>query len=213
MTGQIAHAVERTASRFVRTWGFSAVEMVAARFRMTERAPAPRSTLARRALAALPDIAWLDPGLEWFSLLDHPSSMRAAIEKIVATVGAVEPVELEQALGKGHSFCGAPPAVVHAYVVALSRRVTPFGAGRRGPWLDPEEHVVLDALERAGGHADLRKLRQTTTGRLAPALLTRVLNASPLFLREARGSYRVVGAFPSASAPTLVPSLSWEARL
>src|SRR5579863_2758613 len=47
---EIGRAVERTAVRFVRTWGFSTVEMVAARFRMTSKASVPRGSLARQAL-------------------------------------------------------------------------------------------------------------------------------------------------------------------
>src|SRR6516164_4470649 len=80
---RIASAVERVGVRFVRAWGFSTVGMVAARFRIVDKVKAPREVLARRALAALPGILWLDPTREWFTLLDCESAMRAAIEKVV----------------------------------------------------------------------------------------------------------------------------------
>src|SRR5262245_44664574 len=107
---QIASAVERTAARFVKRWGFSTASMVAGKFRLLSRATAPREVLARRALSALPGVTWLDPAREWFTLLDRPSAVREAIEKVVAVAGVVERAELEEALGKRHSFGGAPPA-------------------------------------------------------------------------------------------------------
>jgi hypothetical protein len=189
---QIDAAVGRTAARFVRTWGFSTVGMVAGKFRLLAKASAPREVLARRALSALRGITWLDPAREWFTLLDHPSAMREAIEKIVAVAGVVEREQLEEALGKRHSFGSAPPAVVRAYVEALAARV--LRPGSRGPTLTPEELVVLEAFERVGRTAGLPALRAATRGRLAEPALAHVLRSSPLFLREARGTYRLVGS-------------------
>jgi len=201
-------AVERTAVRFVRTWGFSTVGMVAGRFRLLGKATAPRDVLARRALAALPDIEWLDPTREWFTLLDHESAMRAAIEKIVAVAGVVEREDLEQALGKRHAFGDAPPAVVRAYVEALAARV----ARRRTPLatFTEEELVVLEALERMGGRASLPELREAT--RLSPDALAHVLRSSPLFLRETRAIYRVVGASLWRTMPGPTPPRHWRAH-
>jgi hypothetical protein len=196
---QIGSAVERTAVRFVRAWGFSTVEMVAAKFRMLARAALPRDTLARRALAELADVAWLDPTREWFTLLERPSPMRAAIEKIVAVAGIVERDELELALGKRHAFGDAPPSIVRAYVETLAARVSRSSDPRSA--LTPEEHVVLEAFERAGGA--LAELREATRGRLVPEALARVLGKSPLFLRAGRGAYRVVGSFPLPRYVTL----------
>ena len=214
---QIGSAVERTAVRFVRTWGFSTVEMVAARFRILTKATVPRESLTRRALGALPDVVWLDPTREWFSLLERESTMRASIEKIVVAVGVVERDELERALGKRHSFGGAPPAVVRAYVEALSAHVSRRGRASLLAGLTPEEHVVLEALERAGGDADLAGLRDLTLGRLAPGALTRVLQVSPLFLREGRGIYRVVGSRsgsrPGSRSGSRPASRLWPAAL
>jgi hypothetical protein len=190
---QIGLAVERVAVRFVRTWGFSTVEMVATKFRLLLRAPAPRAPLARRALAALPDLAWLDPTREWFTLLDRPSAMSASIEKIVSNVGAVGLEDLEAALGKRHSFGAAPLAVVRAYLAALATRVARRGSLSPDAHLTTGERVVLAAFEGAGGVAALADLRAATHDRLEPAMLTRVLQGSPLFLREGRGTYRLVG--------------------
>jgi hypothetical protein len=188
---RIDSAVERTAERFIRAWGFSTVGMVAGKFRLLAKATAPRQVLARRALAALPDIEWLDPSREWFTLLDRESAMRAAVEKIVAVAGVVEGHELEKALGKRHSFGDAPPAVVRAYVEALAARVV-----RRGPFdwtLTAEELAVLEAFADAGASLGLAELRVAMGGRVPEASLAHVLRASPIFLREARGLYRVVG--------------------
>jgi hypothetical protein len=192
-------------------WGFSTAGMVAARFRIIEKVTAPREVLARRALAALPDIVWLDPTREWFTLVERESAMRDAIEKVVATVGVVEREELEQALGKRHSFGAAPPLVVRAYVEALAARVARRRSARSE--LSSEEHVVLEAFERAGGHASLAELRRVTAGRLASGGLTHVLKASPLFVREARGIYRVVGTRPWPTVPGLAPWGEWRAAL
>jgi hypothetical protein len=192
---QVASAVERTAVRFVSAWGFSTVGMVAARFRVTSRAPLPREVLARRALAALPDLEWLDPSREWFTLLERASAMRAAIEKIVAVAGVLEREELEEALGKRHAFGDAPPAVVRAYVEALAARVRRPGALRVE--LTSEELVVLDAFERLGASAGLLELRLATVGRISESALAHVLRSSPLFVRASRGTYRVVGSFPA----------------
>jgi hypothetical protein len=190
---RIVAAVERAAVRFVRTWGFSTLGMVAARFRIVEKVTAPREVLARRALASLPDIVWLDPAREWFTLVERDSALRAAIEKVVGVVGVVDRADLEQALGKRHAFGAAPPVVVRAYVEAIAARV----ARRSSPVeLDPEEHVVLEAFEHAGGRASLADLRTGTRGRLVPGALARVLRESPLFVRVSRGTYRVVGSFP-----------------
>jgi hypothetical protein len=176
--------------------------MVAARFRIVDKVKAPREVLARRALAALPGILWLDPTREWFTLLDCESAMRAAIEKVVGVVGVVGRAELEQALGKRHAFGAAPLVVVRAYVEAIAARV----ARRSSPVvLTPGEHVVLEAFERAGGRASLTELRAATRGRLAPLSFARVLRESPLFVRESRGTYRVVGSLPltRVTAPAL----------
>jgi len=207
----IGAAVERMAVRFVKAWGFSTVETVAGRFRMTTKATASRAAIARRALAELPDLAWLDPTREWFTLLDRESAMRIAVAKIVSTVGVVDHAELELALGKRHSFGAAPPPVVRAYVSALAARV----ARERlfpGALLSPEEKVVLGAFEHAGGAATLEDLRERTRHRLASAALTRVLQASPLFVRSARAAYRVVGS-PLLPVPALVPWRQWQAAL
>jgi hypothetical protein len=201
---QIDSAIERVAARFVRTWGFSTVGMVAAKFRLFAKATAPREVLARRALAALPDVEWLDEAREWFTLLDRESAMRAAIEKIVAVAGVVERHELEEALGKRHSFGAAPAAVVRAYVGALAARVH-----RRGPFdwsLTPEELVILEAFEQAGPSLGLAELRAATRVCLPQASLAHVLRSSPLFVRASRGTYRVVGSFPLARYVTLAGS-------
>jgi hypothetical protein len=206
---QISRAVERVAIRFVRTWGFTTVGMVAASFRLCTPAPAPRTALTRRALAALADLEWLEPTQEWFSLLDHDSAMRAATEKILAISGRVETDELVRALGKRRSFGGAPPAVVQSYVAALSARAARLG---RNASVSPVEHAVLEALHEAGGVADLGDLRRATRGALSVVELRRVLQASPLFLRAGRGTYRVVGirAWP---ARAMVPSAAWQPTL
>jgi hypothetical protein len=210
---QIDRSIERTAIRFVKTWGFTTVEMVAARFRMLSRAPAPRASLTRQALRSLPDLQWLDPTREWFSLLDRDSAMRASLEKILGVVGVVEPDELALALGKRHSFGVAPPAVVSAYVEALSSRVSRQGFVSENAALTTEEHVVLEALRHAGGLADLAELRQATRGFISVPAMTRALQTSPLFLRVGRGKYRVVGAQSWPIAPALTLSLPWRAAV
>jgi hypothetical protein len=209
---RINAAIERTAVRFVKAWGFSTVEMVAGRFHSPAKVLASRAALARRSLSALPDVAWLDPTREWFTLLDRDSAMRSAVEKIVSTVGVVDLGELELALGKRHSFGAAPPTVVRAYLEVLAARV----ARERlfpGALLSPEEKVVLGIFEPAEGAATIEHLREHSRHRLAPAALTRVLQASPLFVRSSRGAYRVVGSplLPPASA--LVPWRQWQAAL
>jgi hypothetical protein len=201
---QISSAVERTAARFVRAWGFSTVGMVAGKFRLLSRAAAPREVLARRVLSASPGVTWLDPAREWFTLLDQPSAMREAVEKVVAVAGVVEREELEEALGKRHSFGGAPAAVVRAYVEALAGRVLRRGA--RGATLTPEELAVLDAFEHTGRTASIPRLRAATRGRLSAPVLAHVLRSSPLFVHEARGTYRVVGSCPAARYVTFAGS-------
>jgi hypothetical protein len=206
---RIASAVERAAVRFVRIWGFTTVETVAGHFRMLTPAPAPRASLARLALARLPDIVWLDPTREWFSLLDRAEGMRAALEKIRAAVGLVDVDELERALGKRHSFGEAPRAVVRAFVEALSALPSCRELVTR---LTPEELTLLEAFESAGGAAHLDELRAATRGRLPPVALARVLQASPLFLHTGRGAYRLVGrSLPWTPSPHLVPSAAWQA--
>jgi hypothetical protein len=201
---QINSAVERAAGKFVRTWGFSTVGTVAGKFRLLARATAPRDVLARRALAALPDIEWLDPSREWFTLLERESTMRLAVEKIVAVAGIVEREELEEALGKRNAFGDAPPNVVRAYVEALAARVRRPGALRIA--LTPEELVVLGAFERLGPSACLADLREATRGKLSEASLGHLLRASPLFVGASRGTYRVVGAYPVSRYVTLAGS-------
>jgi hypothetical protein len=209
---RIGVAVERVAVRFVKTWGFSTVGTVAGHFRLPTRATASRSLLARRVLAGLPDVAWLDPTREWFTLLDRASAMRSAVEKIVSTAGVVDLAELELALGKRHSFGAAPPRVVRIYVGALAARVSRDRLFP-GALLSPEEKVVLGVFEHAGGTVTTEELREQTRHRLAPAALTRVLQASPLFLRSARGAYRVVGSPFLPPVPALVPWRQWQAAL
>jgi hypothetical protein len=124
--------------------------------------------------------------------------MSSAVEKILGVAGVVERDELELALGKRHAFGEAPPTVVRAYVEALAARVARRRSARAT--LTAEENVVLEALERAGGRTSLPELREATAGRLALDALARVLRTSPLFLRESRAIYRLVGraagAFP-----------------
>jgi hypothetical protein len=212
---KIGRAVERAAVRFVRSWGFSTVEMVASRFRMTTKATIPRASLARQVLVALPDVEWLDPAREWFTLLERESPMRAAIEKLMSAFPVIARADLEQALGKRHSFGAAPPAVVSAYVDALLGGVSRRGAPRGRAALGPEELLVLRALERLGGHAAVALLRETTRGQLSPVALNRVLQTSPLFLHASRGAYRVAGssAPPLSPPPVLGPAREWRAAL
>jgi hypothetical protein len=208
---KISGSVERTAVRFVRTWGFSTVETVAGHFRILAKSPAPRASLARRALASLPDLAWLDPTREWFTLLDRDSMMRASIEKVVNALGVVDRDDLELALGKRHSFGAAPPRVVRAYVETLAARVARQGAICENVVLSLEEQTVLEAFERLGGAAELEPLRAET--RLQTTALRRVLDRSPLFLRASRASYRLVGAFAVGPAPAAARAPEWRAAV
>ncbi|HVZ75318.1 MAG TPA: hypothetical protein VHJ20_23230 [Polyangia bacterium] len=189
VSSSIAGAVETAAKRFVRQWGFTTLTTVAGSFRLTRRTLAPREVLARRALDARADVAWLEPTREWFSLSDVPSAPGRAAAKVFAVAGSVAPAELAAALGKRHSFGSAPPAVVDAYVSLLAAR--PLAAAA----LEPEEGTLVEWLRVLGGLAERRALFALGAARGLPRkILRQVLAASPLFLPAGRGVVRLVGA-------------------
>jgi hypothetical protein len=203
-------AIELVAARFVRTWGFTTVNMVAWRFRLLSRTGDSRIVLARRALERLPDICWLDPTCEWFSLLDRDSPLKAAIAKILSVAGDVDRDELGRALGKRHQLRDAPPIVIQTYLTALldQLRASPAIPAR----LSHEERALVAMLRAAGGSDDLPSLRrQVDAQSLEPLAVIRALHTSPLFLRTSRGTYRLVGSPLSCAA--LIPSRAWQAAV
>ncbi len=201
-------AIEITAARFVRTWSFTTVEMVASRFRLVRRATEPRAVLARRAIEQLPDLCWLDPTREWFSLLAQDSPGKLALAKIETVTKDIDVAELHLALGKRHTFRDVPAVVVDAYLVVLARLASTSRPSR----LTREEEALIQLLRTEGGSADVQSLRARATGlRLDGAAVARTLKVSPLFLPAGRGRYRLIGA-PRAY-PMLVSSSAWEATI
>jgi hypothetical protein len=200
-------AIEITAARFVRTWGFTTIEMVAACFRLVRRSTEPRAVLARRAIERLPDLCWLEPTREWFSLLARDSPGKIALAKIAAVTTDVDGAELRLALGKRHAFRDVPPAVVDSYLGVLTR-LPP--STRHG--LTPEETALVLLLRADGGSADVQTLRARAADlSLDGASVARTLRASPLFLPAGRGRTRLIGS--PRGYPMLVSSPAWEATI
>jgi hypothetical protein len=215
MSAAVERAVERTAVRFVRTWGFTTVGMVSQRFRLTTTTSEARREIAARALTRLPDLRWLDSDGEWFTLISRESPQKAALAKILATTSDVAREDLELALGKSHSFAHAPSGVVRAYIaelVANHGRSPSTARAARASALTGVERVLVDVLHERGGQAEIELLRHETahlaiTGRA----LRRAIALSPLLLPVARGTYRLVGA--PVAARTLVSSGQWATAI
>jgi hypothetical protein len=214
----VERAVARVATRFVRTWGFTTVGMVAQRFRLTTTSDEPRPVMARRALSRLRDLRWLDADHEWFTLVECDSPPSAALAKIMAVCGSVDLEDLVPALGKRHSFGDAPASVVRAYLDELVGRHERSRAWAAGPAiasaLTRAEQVLVDSLRDAGGSADIAILRRDAARRsISEEILTRTLAQSPLFMRVSRGTYRVVGTGLPIEPRRLMSSARWEAAL
>jgi hypothetical protein len=208
----VQSAVDVTATRFVRTWGFTTVGMVAQRFRLTTTTNESRLSLTRQALCRAPDLRWLDPICEWFTLIECDSRPKAALAKILAVSGDVDREELARALDKRHSFREVPYDVVRAYLAELVSHHARVAAPRHAGGLTRVEHVLVDVLHERGGCADIHALRRDVKRRsITPAALKRTLSESPLFLRVAHGIYGLVGA--GAGVPvgprTLISSDQW----
>ncbi|HSZ84314.1 MAG TPA: hypothetical protein VLA14_18640 [Polyangia bacterium] len=202
-------AIEITAARFVRTWGFTTIEMVAACFRLVRRSTEPRAVLARRAIERLPDLCWLEPTREWFSLLERDSPGKTALAKIAAVTTDVDGAELHLALGKRHAFRDVPPAVVESYLAVLTRLPRPTST-RHG--LTPEETALVLLLRADGGSADVQTLRARAADlSLDGASVARTLRVSPLFLPAGRGRTRLIGS--PRGYPMLVSSPAWQATM
>jgi hypothetical protein len=202
-------AIEITAARFVRTWGFTTIEMVARCFRLVRRSTEPRAVLARRAIERLPDLSWLDPTREWFSLLERDSPGKQALAKIAAVTTDVDGAELHLALGKRHTFRDVPPAVVDSYLAVLTRQ-PPTTSRDNG--LTREETALVRLLRYDSGNADVQTLRARAAElSFDGASISRTLRTSPLFLPAGRGRYRLIGS-PRAY-PMLVSSPAWEATI
>jgi len=202
-------AIEITAARFVRTWGFTTVEMVARCFRLVRRSTEPRAMLARRAIERLPDLCWLEPTREWFSLLERDSPGKAALAKIAAVTTEVDGAELHLALGKRHTFRDVPPAVVDAYLAVLTR--SPPSTSRDNV-LTREERALVLLLRAEGGSAEVHTLRARAAElSFDGAAISRTLQTSPLFLPAGRGRCRLIGS--PRGYPMLVSSLAWEATI
>jgi hypothetical protein len=205
----VERAVAMVAVRFVRTWGFTTVGMVSQRFRLTTTPNESRLAMARRALALLPDLRWLNPAREWFTLLESDSPTKAAFAKIVAITEGVDRRELVLALGKHHSFGDAPEDVVHAYLdelVSSHERSRAWAAGATNASVPTrEEQMLIDSLRDTGGSADITVLRRDAQrGSISAEALTRTLSHSPLFVRVSRGTYRLIGdCFPVEPRPLL----------
>jgi hypothetical protein len=202
-------AIEITAARFVRTWGFTTVEMVASCFRLVRRSTEPRAVLARRAIERFPDLCWLDPTREWFSLLERDSPGKQALAKIAAVATDVDGGELHLALGKRRAFRDVPPAVVDAYLAVLTRSPPTTS---RDDGLTCEETTLVRLLRADGGNADVQALRARAAElSFDGASISRTLRTSPLFLPAGRGRYRLIGS-PRVH-PMLVSSPAWEATI
>ena len=206
-------AIRSVAERFVRTWSFTTVEMVAGRFRPSRPSTRTRTSLVRRALALMPDLCWLDPTCEWFSLLDCASPATATLDKIESLAGAqrLDREELFAALDKRHTFRDVPHVVVQSYLSALlarPRAATATALAR----LSDEERTLVALLNSAGGSLDTETLRHQAAARgFDAATVMRALQASPLFLRSGRGLYRLVSV-PFARTE-VAPSPRQEATL
>jgi hypothetical protein len=212
----IERAVSRVATRFVRTWGFTTVGMVSERFRLTTTCNEPRSVVARRALARFRDLRWLDAEHEWFTLLETESPPKAALAKIIAVTGSVPREDVLSALGKRHWFRDAPHDVVCAYLDELVRshnRSRSWSASTTNESIPTrEEQVLIDAFRSAGGSADLEILRRhARRSSISEEALTRTLSNSPLFVRVARSTYRLLGAPLPLRLRPLLTSGRWEA--
>lgn len=199
---RLVESVERVAARFVRTWGFTTVAMVSAHLRITAPSGLSHIALTRRALDAMPDLAWLDPSREWFTLLDRESPMRTAVEKIYDVAGDVGRTDTTLALGKRGSFGNAPARVVAAFVARLVARVATDSPAARAGRATRDEWILIDVLRHASGAVDLSTLRQATSRFVSPKVATRVLRSSPLFLRVGQGRYRLVGTSQRTPAPS-----------
>ena len=201
-------AIEITAARFVRTWGFTTIEMVAACFRLVRRSTEPRAVLARRAIERLPDLCWLEPTREWFSLLERDSPGKTALAKIAAVTTDVDGAELHLALGKRHAFRDVPHAIVGSYLAVLTR----LASTSRPSGLTRQEEALVRLLRDDGGNADAQTLRARAAAlSFDVASISRTLRTSPLFLPAGRGRYRLIGS-PRA-CPMLVSSPAWEATI
>ena len=194
-------AVAACAARFVRTWGFTTVEMVAGRFRPSRTSTQTRTSMVRRALAHLPELRWLEPTCEWFTLLDCESPATATADKIAAVANALDGDELYAALDKKHTFRDVPPVVAQAYVSSLLTRPR-VPAEATLARLPREERALIGLLLDAGGASDTELLRRRAAAlSLDAATVRRTLQSSPLFLRAARGVYRLAGAPLGPTAP------------
>jgi hypothetical protein len=202
-------AIEITAARFVRTWGFTTVEMVASCFRLVRRSTEPRAVLARRAIERLPDLCWLEPTREWFSLLGRDSPGKLALAKIAAVTTDVDGAELRLALGKRHAFRDVPPAVVDAYLAVLTH-LPPSRS--HDDALTREETALVLLLRADGGSAEVQTLRARAAElSFDGASISRTLRTSPLFLPAGRGRCRLIGS--PRGYPMLVSSPAWEATI
>jgi hypothetical protein len=207
-------AIDTTAARFVRAWGFTTVGMVARRFRLTTTTSESRLSIARRVLSRSSDLRWLDPICEWFTLIERDSKPKAALSKILSVRGHVDREELSQALDKRHSFRDVPNDVVRAYVSELvshhartAKRVPPDASA-----LTRIETVLVDVLLERGGRAEIELLRRDVRRwSITAEALKRTLSESPLFIRVAHGRYGLIG---SPIAPrSLIPSGRWAAAV
>jgi hypothetical protein len=191
----VQRAVEAAAVRFVRTWGFTTVGMVAQRFRLTITTNESRLFMTRQAISRLPDLRWLDPICEWFTLIERDSRPKTALSKILAVSGDIDLEDLGLALGKRHSFRDVPHDVVRSYLAELVSHHVRVAVPARAGALTRVENVLVDALHERGGCADIDVLRRDVKRRsITPAALKRTLSESPLFIRVAHGIYGIVGA-------------------
>ena len=222
----VQRSVEATAARFVRTWGFTTVGMVSQRFRLTVTTDASRLFIARQAISRQPDVRWLDPTREWFTLIERDSRPKAALAKIFAISAHIDQIdridridridqeELTRALGKRHTFRDVPSDVVRAYLTELIASHARAGTGRdfRAEALTLAESVLVDVLQERGGYAPLEVLRrEVKRWSITAEALKRTLAESPLFIRVAQGLYGLIGT--PAAPRTLVSSPRWEAAL
>jgi hypothetical protein len=206
-------AIRSIAERFVRTWSFTTVEMVAGRFRPARPSTQTRTSIVRRALAVMPELRWLDPACEWFSLLDCASPATATLDKIAALAGAqgIDREELSAALDKRHTFRDVPHVVIQSYLSTLLARPRATTDAALARFSD-EERTLVALLDAAGGSLDTESLRhQAAAFGLDAATVLRTLQASPLFLRSGRGLYRLVSV--PVARTEVAPAPRWEATL
>lgn len=208
--------VKSTARALISKQGCAHVEDLASRCEWRGDI-AHKTSIIRRILTTLPDIHWLSPDNDWFTLSGNARNrLRNALVRILSVSDRVPIGEMREALKRFHRLGGAvpPTSILGAFCNTQSFCRQEGGAVLATTRFNPDETLgktellLSEVLREAGGVMSGMDFQRNCLARgLNENTFFQYLTYSPIVLRIARAVYALPGA---TIPPGTIEELSQE---